>query len=142
MALTFTSYLFLFVFLPIVIVGHHLLSRLVKDPRVAVAWLVLASVVFYATQSLKDLVVLTVSVAAIFGVGRAISARPAGSASRRWILVGGLLANLVFLGAYKYTGFLADNLNSLFGTHLKALTTAYPVGLSFYTFIQMGFLIE
>ena len=60
MALTFTSYIFLFVFLPIVIVGHHLISRLVKDPRAAIAWLVLASLVFYATQSLKDLLVLTV----------------------------------------------------------------------------------
>ena len=142
MALTFTSYLFLFVFLPIVIVGHHVISRLTDNPRFALGWLVLASIVFYATQSLKDLVVLTVSLAANFGLGRAISAQAPGSRARRLILVLGLVANLVFLGAYKYTGFLADNLNSLFGTHLKAVTTAYPVGMSFYTFIQMGFLIE
>lgn len=142
MTLTFTSYVFLFLFLPIVILGHHLLSRAFTDHRPALAWLVLASLAFYATQGISDLVVLLASVAGNFGLARLITSRPAGSGARRAALAVGLVGNLVLLGAYKYTGFLSDNVNSLFGTHLHGVSAAYPVGLSFYTFIQLGYLLD
>ena len=140
--MTFASYVFLFVFLPIVVVGYYLLARLLRDQRPALTWLVIASLVFYASQGFGYLVVLAVSVAVNFVLAWLITTRPADGRARRALLLLGILANLALLGAYKYTGFLADNLNGLFGTHLHALVQAYPVGLSFYTFIQIGYLID
>ncbi len=142
MTLTFNSYVFLFVFLPIVVAGYYLLTRVVADQRPALVWLVISSLVFYALQGSGYLVILVVSVLANFLVACWLTTRPTGSTARRVALAVGLVGNVLFLGAYKYTGFLADNLNALFGTHLAALTTVFPIGLSFYTFIQMGFLID
>jgi D-alanyl-lipoteichoic acid acyltransferase DltB (MBOAT superfamily) len=140
--MTFNSYVFLFVFLPIVIAGYYLLTRLLGDQRPALTWLVLASLVFYGSQGFGYLAVLAVSVIGNFLIAWLLSTRPVGSRARTTVLIGGIAANLVLLGAYKYTGFLADNINSLFGTHLNAVVQTYPVGLSFYTFIQIGFLID
>jgi alginate O-acetyltransferase complex protein AlgI len=140
--MTFTSYVFLFVFLPIVVAGYYLLTRVTRDQRPALVWLVLASLVFYGLQGIGYLAVLVVSVVANFLLAWLITTRPVDSRARKvWLLLG-ILVNLVLLGAYKYTGFFADNLNSLFGTHLHALVQSYPIGLSFYTFIQIGYLID
>ncbi|MFB9690299.1 MBOAT family O-acyltransferase [Amycolatopsis plumensis] len=142
MILTFNSYVFLLAFLPIVIGGYYLLTRVLPDQRPALVWLVLASLVFYGLQGPGYLIVLVGSVVLNFLVAWWMTTRPPGSRARRTALTVGVVGNLLLLGAYKYTGFLADNINALFGTHLSALTTAYPIGLSFYTFIQLGFLID
>ena len=142
MTLTFNSYPFLFIFLPVVIIGYYLLTRMFATQRPALVWLVIASLVFYAMQGPGYLIVLVGSVALNFLVAWWMTTREPGSTARRVALAVGLVGNLVLLGAYKYTGFLADNINALFGTDLSALTQTYPIGLSFYTFIQMGFLID
>src|SRR6266536_2218977 len=142
MTLTFNSYPFLFIFLPVVIIGYYLLTRMFATQRPALVWLVIASLVFYAMQGPGYLIVLVGSVALNFLVAWWMTTRESGSTARRVALAVGLVGNLVLLGAYKYTGFLADNINALFGTDLSALTQTYPIGLSFYTFIQMGFLID
>jgi alginate O-acetyltransferase complex protein AlgI len=105
-------------------------------------WLVLSSLVFYATLGIGYLPVLIGSVLMNFVAARVMMRLPEQSRARRAVLVAGLVANLLLLAAYKYTGFLAENINALFGTDLKALSRTYPVGLSFYTFIQLGFLLD
>ncbi|MGW6928418.1 MBOAT family O-acyltransferase [Lentzea sp. NPDC054927] len=142
MTLTFTSYLFLIGFLPIVIAGYYLLTCIFSSQRPALIWLIAASLAFYSLQGEGFLLVLIASVAFNFLVAWWMSTREQGSGARRIALAAGLVGNLALLGAYKYTGFLADNINALFGTHLSGSTAAYPIGLSFYTFIQMGFLID
>jgi alginate O-acetyltransferase complex protein AlgI len=142
MTLTFNSYAFLLLFLPIVIAGYYLLTRVFATQRPALVWLIVASLVFYALQGPGYLIVLVGSVVLNFLVAWWMTTREQGSTARRVALAVGLVGNLLLLGAYKYTGFLAENINALFGTDLSALTDAYPIGLSFYTFIQMGFLID
>jgi D-alanyl-lipoteichoic acid acyltransferase DltB (MBOAT superfamily) len=139
---TFNSYPFLFVFLPIVVAGYYVLSRVFGSQKPALTWLVLASVVFYGTFGVGLLAVLVASVLVNFAIAALMVRQPTGSSGRKWLLALGILANLALLGTYKYTGFVAENINTLFGTHLKSSIAAYPVGLSFYTFIQIGFLID
>jgi alginate O-acetyltransferase complex protein AlgI len=139
---TFNSYQFLLVFLPVVVAGFYVLSRVFSTQKPALAWLVLASVVFYGSFGLGYLVVLVASVAVNFLIARAMSRLDPERPARRWLLTVGVLANLALLASYKYTGFLAENINALLGTHLAAPTKAYPIGLSFYTFIQIGFLLD
>ncbi len=138
--MTFTSFTFLFIFLPVVVLGYHLLRRVLPSP-VAVAWLVVASLVFYASQGPSYVVVLVASVLGNFLIARLMLSRPVDSGARRALLGVGILANLVLLGFYKYTGFIADNINALFGTHFSGVAAKTPIGLSFYTFIQIGFLL-
>lgn len=140
--MTFNSYQFLFVFLPIVIAGYYLLSRLFASQKPALAWLVLGSVAFYGSFGVGYLAVLVASVVVNFLIARAMVGMDPDRPGRRWALGVGIAANLLLLAGYKYTGFLADNINALAGTDLRPPTAAYPVGLSFYTFIQIGFLVD
>jgi D-alanyl-lipoteichoic acid acyltransferase DltB (MBOAT superfamily) len=139
---TFNSYTFILVFLPIAVAGFYALSRLFRSQGPALAWLVVASLVFYTTFGVGFLAILLASVLVNFAVAATISRQLVGSRGRTVLLVTGVVLNLLLLGGYKYTGFVADNINAVFGTHLSAPVTAYPVGLSFYTFIQIGFLID
>jgi D-alanyl-lipoteichoic acid acyltransferase DltB (MBOAT superfamily) len=138
--MTFTSYGFLFAFVPIVVAGYHLIRRLLPT-GFAVGWLVLASLVFYASDTPQHLIVLVASVLGNFLIVRLMAARPVDSGGRRALLMVGVVANLLLLGTYKYTGFLADIVNGVFGTHLTGIAARAPIGLSFYTFIQIGFLL-
>ena len=140
--MTFNSYGFLFVFLPLVLAGYYLLTRVFRSQNPALVWLVLASFVFYGYLGPGYVVVLAGSVLMNFLVTGWMLRQPAESRGRSVALITGILANLLLLGLYKYTGFIAENVNALFGTSYTALVQNYPVGLSFYTFIQIGFLLD
>ena len=140
--MTFSSYAFLFVFLPIVVAGYYLLSRTVGSQTPAITWLVVASLVFYASLGAGYLLVLIASVLGNYLLATLMLRLSEADRRRKTVLTGGIIANLLLLGCYKYTGFLADNLNALLGTDFTALSRVYPVGLSFYTFIQIGFLLD
>jgi D-alanyl-lipoteichoic acid acyltransferase DltB (MBOAT superfamily) len=140
--MTFNSYAFLLAFLPIVVVGYYLLTRLIQSQTPALVWLLLASLVFYGTFGGGYVLILAGSVVGNFLLGWWMGRLPAAGRARRMVLIGGIAANLVVLATYKYTGFFADNVNAVLGTHLTSLSVIYPVGLSFYTFIQVGFLID
>jgi D-alanyl-lipoteichoic acid acyltransferase DltB (MBOAT superfamily) len=140
--MAFNSLAFLFVFLPVVLAGYYALTRVFAGQRPALVWLVAASLVFYALLGPGYLVVLLASVAGNFLVAWYMTRQPEGGRGRRTALIVGILANLALLGSYKYTGFVAENINALFGSNFRALAETYPVGLSFYTFIQIGFLLD
>jgi alginate O-acetyltransferase complex protein AlgI len=63
------------------------------------------------------------------------------SAQRFMALTAGVAGDLLVLGYFKYAGFLAANLNALFSTQLS-LNVLLPVGISFYTFTQIAFLVD
>jgi alginate O-acetyltransferase complex protein AlgI len=140
--MAFNSYAFLFLFLPVVLAGYYALSRMFTSQRAALVWLVAASLVFYALLGPGYVLVLLGSVVGNFLIASYLTRQPEGTRARRVGLIVGIVANLLLLGFYKYTGFLAENINALFGTDFRALAATYPVGLSFYTFIQIGFLLD
>jgi alginate O-acetyltransferase complex protein AlgI len=140
--MTFTTYTFLMLFLPVVVAGYYALSRVFTDSRPGLLWLLAASLLFYGSLGPGYLVIIIGSVLFNFAVSWWMTSQPPESSARQRILGLGIVGNLVLLGTYKYTGFLADNLNAVMGTHFEALSVAYPIGLSFYTFIQIGYLID
>src|SRR3954454_11943108 len=127
--------------MPIVVAGYYLLSRL-RSQKPAIVWLVVASLVFYTSLGAGYLLVLVGSVLMNFLIARIMLRQPEQTRGRKTALVVGVVANLLLLGGDKYTGFLAENITALLGTDLKAVSATYPVGLSFYTFIQIGFLLD
>lgn len=138
--MVFSSHLFLLVFLPLTLLGYHLL---VPSTDAAV-WrrrlLILASMVFYGAWSWTYLALLVATIAANFALGRMLL-RQSDLSRRRWMLALGIAANLGLLGYFKYANFLLDNANVLFGTAWSAGTIILPLAISFHTFQQIAFLV-
>jgi alginate O-acetyltransferase complex protein AlgI len=129
----FNSYVFVLVFLPLTLAAFWLAARLGRT--VAGCWLVAASLLFYGWWRPGDVPLLVVSVAANYGLSRLIAA----TASRRvqdWLLAGAIAANILLLIRFKYL----TTLLSLAGVPMAA--PALPLGISFFTFTQIGFLID
>jgi alginate O-acetyltransferase complex protein AlgI len=133
----FNSLEFLLLFLPAVYGLYLIAQRLVPGARTGL--LVAASLFFYAWWDVRFLPVLLVSIALNFCFGRFILARPARA---RWLLRGAVGANLLALGFFKYADFFTENLEALFGVSLGAPGIALPIGISFFTFTQIAYLVD
>jgi alginate O-acetyltransferase complex protein AlgI len=138
----FDSHAFLFAFLPVVLAGWWAL----RPPRARLAFLTLASYVFYGWWSWRFVPLLLVTTAVDFGAGLAL-ARTDAAARRRAILVAALTVNLGLLAYFKYVGFLvrsADGIGSLVGAGhpIPALRVLLPIGISFYTFNSISYTID
>ncbi|MET3133201.1 alginate O-acetyltransferase complex protein AlgI [Oxalobacteraceae bacterium GrIS 1.11] len=134
----FNSFAFLFFYLPAVLAGYFWLGR--RHPCAACAWLALASLFFYAYWDVRYLPLLLGSIILNYCSGRLlVAARPA---LRRPWLVAALTANLGLLAYYKYANFFVDTVNSVAGTAWPALHIVLPIGISFFTFTQIAFLVD
>jgi alginate O-acetyltransferase complex protein AlgI len=135
----FNSYPFIFLFLPIVLAGYFWLGR--SSNLAPVVWLALASLAFYSVSNWQFVGLLLASVAFNYFIGWLLIAKQLGSTSRFAVLTAGVAGDLLVLGAFKYAGFFAANLNALFSTGI-VVNILLPVGISFYTFTQIAFLVD
>jgi len=136
----FNSDAFLFEFLPVVLVGFFLVKRLL-GPREAQFWLTLASFVFYASAGWQLLPPLVFSILMNFATGRALGLRASKGQSTRALLAAGITIDLALLGWFKYADFLLANLHAA-GFSVAAYGIVMPLGISFYTFTQIAFLVD
>lgn len=128
----FSSYQFMFLFLPAALLGYHLLRRW-RGAAAMKGWLVLASLVFYAlgqpefVLGFAGTVLLNyLIVSALHRVGR--------PGPRRLLLWAAVAWNLGMLGYFKYANFFLENVNLLFGAQFPLLSLILPIGISFFTF--------
>jgi alginate O-acetyltransferase complex protein AlgI len=135
----FNSYVFIFAFLPIVLGGFFLLGRLA--PRFATGWLFLASLVFYGWWNPMYLLLLLASIIVNFQLGRAIS-QSAGLPTGKKLLCLAVFANLLLLIGYKYFNFFLDTVSMVSRTEFPLIEIVLPIGISFYTFTQIAFLVD
>jgi alginate O-acetyltransferase complex protein AlgI len=135
----FNSYQFIFLFLPIVLIGYFVLGRV--GNRASVIWLALASLVFYSASNWQFVLLLLASIAFNYVIGLLLIAQRWRAAPRFAVLTIGVAGDLLVLGYFKYAGFLAANLNAVFSTGLT-VDILLPVGISFYTFTQIAFLVD
>ena len=137
----FHSPAFIFGFLPVCFLGFVLVHRL-WGWDAALLWLAGASLVFYGQWSIALAGLLLSSILFNYGAARLLLARRDDRRVARRLLLVAIGANLILLGYFKYANFLIDNVNLLTGSALSHLEILLPVGISFYTFIQIGFLVE
>jgi D-alanyl-lipoteichoic acid acyltransferase DltB (MBOAT superfamily) len=135
----FTSPVFLFGFLPVVLCGFLLLKRSAGNDACA-AWLVAASFVFYAWWSPTFLLVLLASTGANFFLAQRIE--QTSGPLRRAIFVAGITANLALLGYFKYADFLISTFNATAQAHVELLHIVLPLGISFFTFQKIAYLTD
>lgn len=134
----FNSYVFICAFLPIVFFGFFLIGRFSRN--VALLWLAAASVFFYGWWDARFVGLLLGSIAFNYGVATCIASRVGGAP--KMLLGGAIAANLGVLGYYKYAHFFAANLNRFVGCHLPLGEVFLPLGISFFTFTQIAFLVD
>jgi D-alanyl-lipoteichoic acid acyltransferase DltB (MBOAT superfamily) len=140
----FSSSKFILLFLPIAFFGYFYLNKM-RLVLAGKAWLVAMSLFFYAYWKISYLPLLLVSIFFNFAVGTALAPDPSIKRlrfSRRFVLIISIAANLVLLGYFKYTNFLIDNINTIFGVHYVLPPILLPLGISFFTFTQIAYLVD
>ena len=138
-SLTFNSYEFVFVFLPVVVFGYWAL----RSTRFVNYWLAAASIFFYATSGLIYLLPLLFTCILDYYVGSRIYALKGGRL-RTYLFVGSVAVQLTLLSACKYAGWITFNANAFttwmgFATIIPVVTLILPPGISFYTFHTISY---
>src|SRR5512139_2926665 len=135
----FTSFEFVFLFVPATLLGFMVLRR--ASYAASVLWLVLASLFFYAFWNAAYLWLLVPSIVVNYALGRALDAHP-GGLSKKILLAAGIAANLGVLLYFKYAGFLTANIDFLFGSDIALGAIILPLGISFITFQKIAYLVD
>ena len=130
----FSSMTFVFVFLPIVLLLYLVTKRELHNPI-----LLVASIIFYAWGEPKYLAIMLLTILANYLGAIGINKYKNQST---FILILTILTNIGFLIYFKYFNFLISNCNSIFHSHISALDIVMPIGISFYTFQALSYVID
>lgn len=134
--MVFSSLTFLCIFFPIVFVLHWFLPGYASKNFL----LVIASLLFYAYGEPVYVVLMLFSVGMNYGFGRLLDREKDQKA--KMILAASVVANLGMLAVFKYTDWFISTLNSVFTLNLPLAHIALPIGISFYTFQAMSYVID
>src|SRR5450631_3705009 len=141
----FNSYAFLLGFFPVTFCAFFIIAR--RNHALAAAWLGLASLFFYGYWSVTALPLLITSICVNYWFGlRLTPGAGVSDQSRRLRLIAALVINLGVLGFFKYANFFIYNANlalhAVSSTELRVLNVVLPIGISFFTFTQIAFLVD
>lgn len=133
----FSSIVFLFTFLPIVLILYYVLPRQFKNPV-----LLLASLLFYAWGEPIYLFLMMFSILFNYISGLDIARNLGNKRAARKSLIFNVVVNLCVLGFFKYEGFVLNSLNAVLPVEIPFREVALPVGISFYTFQILSYIID
>ena len=134
----FNSFEFIFLFVPLVVAAFYFAGRLGRH-SLAISALILGSLFFYAWWNPVYLALLIGSILFNFGIGLFLLKSPN---NRKIALTAGITGNLACLGYFKYANFFVDNINVAFGSSYNLETIILPLGISFFTFQQIAYLVD
>lgn len=134
----FNSYSFIFLFIPIVWLGFRFFSYR-GLLRGALIWLTVSSFCFYAYWNPPFIFLLLFSIGFNFYIAKLLNK---GNLHRKWFLLVGVLVNLAFIAYFKYGNFIMSNIYALSYSHWVSKDVFLPLGISFFTFQQIAFLVE
>lgn len=142
--MVFSSTTFLIFFLPLTIIVYYLIHKFTGNMAAKNTILLIASLLFYAWGEPVYIVLMLISIYFNFTAGKDIDAsKKSGSVKRaKSVFIFALIFNLGVLGFFKYYGFLISNINSLFHINIPLTQLALPIGISFYTFQIMSYIID
>ena len=137
----FNSYVFILLFLPITILGYFGWNHFGKY-QTAKAFLFGMSLWFYGYFRPSYLVILVTSILVNYAIYRFLSLPDKPKNIRKTIMILGVVLNLGTLGYFKYLDYLFKQINLIFHADLPILGIVLPLGISFFTFQQLGFVID
>ena len=133
--MVFSSAIFLFIFFPAVFIIY----RIIPTIKAKNVFLAVSSLIFFAFGQLEYIFLLLFSVTVNYICGCLLAKS---DKNRRFILFIAVFINLGLLCAYKYLGFLIGNLNFLFHAQIPDISVSLPIGISFYTFQGLSYIID
>lgn len=141
----FNSFVFIFVFLPLTLLFYFGLNRMGHHQWAKVV-LVVASLYFYAFFNVSYLYIIILSVLVNYIVAHILAQDPIKRVTppiiRKLAFAFGVIFNVGLLGYFKYTDFFIENINALFGTNYLLTHILLPLGISFFTFQQLAFVVD
>ena len=132
--MVFSSLTFLFVFLPLVVVCYYVLPEQFWNLT-----LLIFSLIFYAWGEPVYILLMLFSITVNYLMGRAIEEQPE---KAKGYFIYTVILNLFVLGFFKYAGFLVDTFNAIFHTSFEMKKLSLPIGISFYTFQALSYIID
>ena len=133
----FSSITFLFLFLPIVLAVYYLVPYKVKN-----IVLLIASLFFYAWGEPVYVILMILSIVFNYFCGQDIKANEDDPRKAKHGVIFALVGNLLILGFFKYYGFLVETVNAVLPTDIPYRELALPVGISFYTFQAISYILD
>lgn len=136
----FNSYIFVLVFLPLCMIGYFGCSHFGKGTY-GQAFLLGMSLWFYGYFHVEYLFIIVFSILCNYGF-YVLLGRSQDSGRRKWLLAGALVLNVGILFYYKYFNFFLENVNGILGRNFALTSILLPLGISFFTFQQLSFVID
>ncbi|MBE6612280.1 MAG: MBOAT family protein [Ruminococcaceae bacterium] len=137
--MVFSSLLFLFRYLPVVLILYFILPKRFRN-----LLLFVVSLIFYAWGEPVYVTIMIFSTVVDYTHGLLVEKFMAQGRTRaaKTVVASSMIINLSLLGFFKYTDFFLTNINAIFGTDIKLLGIALPIGISFYTFQTMSYTVD
>lgn len=133
----FSSITFLFLFLPIMLAVYYIAPYQWKN-----LLLLAGSLIFYAWGEPVYIILMILSILLNYFCGMDIENKSENEAKAKRSLVFAITVNIVLLVFFKYFGFLVESTNTLFGISIPYRELALPIGISFYTFQEISYIVD
>lgn len=137
----FNSYIFIFLFLPVTLIGYYIINHL-NLYRVANVFLIAMSLWFYGYFNQSYLIIISGSIIANFLISKGLGRLVQNTIFKKIILIIGLLANVAVIFYFKYFDFFLENVNIIFDKSFELKNIVLPLGISFFTFQQLSYLVD
>lgn len=137
----FNSFEFIFLFLPISLILYFILNNYGKN-KLGKGWLIIISLYFYIYFNYSYFILIVVSILLNYFLGNLLYSEKQSELKRKIIFISGLMFNLGTLGYFKYYDFFIKNINQIFKLNIDLLRLTLPLGISFFTFQQLSFIID
>ncbi|MFE6139412.1 MBOAT family O-acyltransferase [Bacillus sp. NPDC057893] len=135
--MVFSSLIFLFLFLPLTILIYYVSPKVLRN-----LILCICSLIFYAWGEPVYIVIMIFSTIFDYANGILIDKYKNRKGITKAIFINSIIINLGILGFFKYYGFVVDNINTIFNLNIQVETLPLPIGISFYTFQTMSYVID
>ena len=131
----FNSYIFLFLFLPLTLIGYFVFAKI--NGKYSQVFLILMSLWFYGYFNFWYVFIIIASILFNFLLSRILSKRQS-----KALLFVGIATNVLLIFYFKYMNFFKETINTIFGADFVITNIALPLGISFFTFQQISFVVD
>lgn len=139
--MVFSSLTFLYIFFPLVMLVYYLIPK-VKKNAFKNLFILISGLIFYAWGEPFYVIMMIISTLIDYFAGLCMYKFDDKQAVRRLFLIISVVMNISLLGVFKYSGFIINNINDIFGTQIMNPNLPLPIGISFFTFQSMSYTID
>ena len=138
----FNSYEFVLIFLPLCVVGYYAIINRYKNNKQGLVLLLLFSLVYIGYTNILYLLILIPNMAVCYALCRYMNCGKVPQGKRKGLLILGIVIEILVLSIFKYYDFFVGSINSRFSLDMPTVNLILPLGISFYTFQQIAYMVD